>query len=251
MIGLIELLENIPRGSKCRVRMDGIRVLGVPAVLAHIESPARPRQRSLLRTLDSCAGTLGVTRVTTVIFSDSFPHRDFFLDRGFREGDCGELLRVKAAEILSQSAPRHERVLLSGPRWNRRASKLLLELGEKFRFVLLDVPHLDLNTLDFGCNDLGLSPELLRRDRVADVDAAFFSDAPAYPVFLPDRCRVLRLGEKTPLICGGREIDCVEFTLPDALERTIPENFPRLRLLSAALECGALRGEDVKVSGVL
>lgn len=251
MIGLIDFVENIPRGSKCRVRMEGSRVLGIPAVLALIEAPARPRKKSLLRALDNCAGTLGVLQVGTVFFSRTFPHRDFFLQRGFREGDRRELFRVKAADILTQSSPRCEKVLLSARRPDRRISKLLLVLGERFRFVLLDVPGLDINSLDAGFRDFGLSPGFLRRDRVADVDAALFLDDPAYPVFLSDRCRVLRLGDKTPLICGGRDIERVEFTLPEALEGTIPENFPRLRLLSAALECGAIRGEDVRVTNAL
>lgn len=249
MIGLIDFVENIPRGSRCRVRMEGTEVLGVPAVLAHIESPARPRQKSLHRALDSCAGTLGVMRVNTVFLSDSFPYRDFFLNRGFREGDCRELMRVKAAELLSLAAPAHERVLLSAPRADRRVSKLVLELGKRFRFVLLDVPNFDMSALDAGLLDLGLSPEPLRRDRVADVDAALFLDTPAYPVYLSDRCRVLRLGDPTPLICGGRDIERMRFTLPDALGGTVPEGFPQPQLLSAALESGRLDPETVAVSG--
>lgn len=250
MFGLIDFVENIPRGSKCRVRMEGTEVLGVPAVLAHIEFPARPRRKSLLRALDSCAGTLGVMRVNTVFFSNSFPYRDFFLDRGFREGDCRELMRVKAAELLSLAAPAHERVLLSAPRADRRFSKLIFELGKRFRFVLLDVPGSDMSALDAGLMDLGLSPEPLRRDRVADVDAALFLGTPAYPVYLSDRCRVLRLGEPTPLICGGREIERVRFTLPDAFGGTVPGGFPQPQLLSAALESGRLAPETVEVSGV-
>lgn len=251
MIGLIDFMENIPRGSRCRVRMEGTEALGIPAVLAHIESPTHPRQKSLYRALDSCAGTLGIMRVTTVFFSNSFPYRDFFLDRGFHEGDCRELLRVKAAELLSLAAPVRERVLLSAPRADRRVSKLIFELGKRFRFVLMDVPNFDMRALDAGLNDLGLSPEPLHRDRVADVDAALFLDTPAYPVYLSDRCRVLRLGEPTPLICGGREIERARFTLPNTLRGTVPENFPQPQLLSAALESGRLSAENVTVTDVL
>lgn len=248
VIGLIDFTEGIHRGSKCRVRMEGTYVLGIPAVLAHIESPPRPKRRSLLRALDSCAGTLGVMRVGTVFFSGTFQYRDFFLDRGFHEGDCRELLRLKAARILALSAPSHERALVSAARGDRRVSRLLYEMGKNFRFLYVDVPYFDFAAFENAFGDMGLTPEPLRRDRMADVDAAVFLSSPRRPVFLSDRCRVLRVGEKTPLICGGREVERVSFTLPDTLRGSVPEGFPQPELLSAALESGRIDSNDVIVA---
>lgn len=237
---------SFARGSGCRVRVEGTEVLGLPAALATVEVSPRIREKRLIRALEGLCGTLKLMRVSTVLFSYDFPFRDFFLDRGFREGDSRELLLIKAAEILKAASPARTRVLLSAPRADRRAARLARELGQEFRYLVTDIPG-DTSAIEAACADLGLTPEPMRRDGIADVDAAVFLGAPARPVFLADRCRTVLIGEKTPYICGGREVERVRFRLPDRYRDGIPKNFPQDRLLSAALEAGRLPAGEVTV----
>lgn len=246
MLCLIDCVRGALSGGKCRVRVESVEVLGLPAAMAVVETGTRTREKRLFRCLEGLAQTLRLMRAATVLFADGFPYREFFLDRGFREADCRELLRLKAAEILSAASSAHERVLLAAPRADRRAARLAGELGREFRYLVTCVPG-DISPLEDACAGLGLTPEPVRRDGIADVDAAVFLDSPARAIFLPSRCRVLRFGEKSPLICGGREVERLRFRLPDRLRDSIPHGFPAPPLLSATLEAGRLPDGDVTV----
>ena len=248
MLGLLNHRVSAARGTKCRVLTDAVYPLGLPAVLVTFEIPTSTRQKRLLRALDGAALALRRMRVGTLLFSDGFPYRDFFLDRGFSEGDCRELMRRKAAPILSLACSVHEKVLISARRPNSPSLTLARELGEVFRYVVTDIPGTGEEFLD-ACADMGLVPEPIRWDRVADVDAAIFLDVPPSPVFLPERCRVIRLCAKSPLICGGREVERVSFRLPERYRDGIPDNFPKAELLSLALEFGRVTPGDVIVDG--
>lgn len=247
MLALLKTENSGRRGRSCRILTSSVSPLGVPAALVVIDVPRSAGEKHLARALDRCAAMLSASRIRRLL-----PHRDLtvagsFFDMGFELPDCRALLTVKAGPILSRLASGRGRFLLCASRAGADTLRALSELAAAFRHVTLAAPPQELRRLSDAAWELGLAPELLGADGMADVDAAAILSPPARPVFLPSRCVYLSPAGPGAGILGGHPVDRVGFSLPLRLRGTLPDGFDPAVLLSEALSSGKLSVSDVSV----
>lgn len=245
---MLGLLRACPAaGRRFAVRAEPTAPLGVPAGLFTLETPGRAGDRRRERALGELETALRRAGIRTLLFHRGFPHREYFLSRGFRAADCQALLAVKAGEIAACLSPRRGRALLTVRRADGYALRAVSRLAADFRYVTLDCPPEAAERLTNAVSGLGAAPEPLGFG-TSDADAAVFFAPPNRPVYLPARCRVVRLCPPTPLICGGREAERFGFTVPERRRKDLPEGFYLPAVLSDAVESGKIPPEEVKIT---
>lgn len=244
MLGLISA-ESV-QGRRCAFSLSAPEPLGMGCLWAQVQIGQRARDRRVGRCLLACAQRLEALRARRVVFAEGFPYRPFFLERGFAEAGCEELLAQKAGEIAAAGAAGHERALLSTPRADGPSVRAVRELVRRFRYLLIDAPEGTFEILEEVCGEYGVTPERMGPGRFADVDAAVFMSRPARPVYASARCAALFVRGGRELMLGGREIAQASFTLPARRAFQLP--FPAAPILSAALSCGRIAPSDVQVT---
>lgn len=223
-----------------------ISPMGVPAALVRVGIPERAGARRRDRALRALADLLRGERVSRLVLEEGFPERDALLALGFREADSACLLGSLAGEIAASGALSRFRALLCVRDASARSLDTARDLAKRFRRLSLVAPAGVRDAVFEAVAPLGVTPEAA--GPWPDADAAVFFSEPPRPVYLPARCRVLRLCAPTPNIAGGRETERLRFTVPARCAVRLPARFPLSPILSTALEWGRIRPEEITVN---
>ena len=247
MLALIDCVQTPGRFGKSRREVVSRRVCGFQCLELQAALPAKASSRRRDRALSEWGKLLRDLGAREVCFKFGSSFQQELLDMEFRLLTPESLLKAKAAEVIERAAPEGSHVLLSCRRWDRWSAETFRSLCTKFRYVTVDVPGHVLSHVNDIAGEYGVSPTVIRKDRVVDADGAVFFDVPDRPCFLSGRCMVLMAGKRAPNVFGGRQIERIVFGFPESLRGELPEGYPQDALMSWAIELGRISPSQVRV----
>lgn len=249
MTGFLKAERTHSRKRRCGAAWEYISPFGMTALLVTLTVPDGAGERRVAAGVDRCVEILRSARVGALHLAHGFPYGTLLRDAGFAPPDCSALLRLRAGEILASACPVRRRALVCARSAGRATAAAIDALAGAFRYVTLELPPAEFERAAAVVESVGLAPERLCRDGTSDADAALFFARPNRPIYLPAGCRCLFAGTP-PFPTGGREVERVEFLLPERWRGTLPASFAPAPILSQALDTGRILPEDVKIASV-
>lgn len=245
MIGLLSWKE--PRGGipPRTVTLAERNILHTRFLCAEIARGPRTVEPALRRRVNTAARRLRRAGVTRVVLPERFAWGAQLERQGLRPVSTLSLRRRLAADWVRRAlteagvSPAGARIAVSAAQMTGELVRTVTELSLRHRYVLLDVPYGGEELCRRLRREYGISL-LLGPDR-PQLEAA-----DALVLFDP-RTDLRREGGVT-LPLYDEKAPMGALSLPPALEERLPEGVERGQLLSALLEAGALRPEQVSAS---
>lgn len=224
-------------------------ILGIRVMTATIDTTPSIPLKTVRKRIGYAAERMRAKRVRKVIFSERFPYRELVLGEGFDEMDDSRLLELFAGKIASVFSGRDKVAAFFARRLTSEAEHTFCQLCREFKYVMSAVEETDGRLYHGLCRGLGISVIGQPTEKqLSRADVAVFFSPPVRQTVLPEKCVAIpvRPSALDGVVCrkavAGMTVELATGEAPN-----IPDGFPLMPLIAAAVDAGSLRREDVLV----
>ena len=247
MTAFIDVKYVPGRFRKAYSKTGVLSVAGVDCLEFSLELPEKARARRIARYFDRWAKELKTMGIVDVILKNGSQCKKELLARGFKEHDNGFMMLSKSGEIAYSASCKHDSVFLSAENADRMSVEIFNKLCDRFRYIVLEAPDYAERVFMEAGSKYGVSPSMLKKDRVVKADCAIFLSNPKGPTFLSAGCVYFAPFGCGDLVFGGTPINKINLSFPERYRKEIPEGYNAVDVLTWLYNIGRIAPEEIIV----